>query len=115
MITIKSMRRGWLILGLASAFSCAAIAFACGGGDNPPPLGGTGDDGGGDDRSTLKDGQKEPSDSAVTTSTTYNELTDKTKWSFFDFGTLDPAPDGAPFAGPAGFLGAVFDGKFIYY
>jgi hypothetical protein len=112
MYALRSMRRGWLIFGLASPL---AIAFACSGGDNAPPLGGATDDGGGgDDRSTSKDGQP-PSDGKAPTPTTYNDLTDKTKWSFFDFGLLYPALDGAPFAGPSGFLGAIFDGRFIYY
>ncbi len=109
-VNSKPMRRGWVILGLATPL---VVAFACGGGDNPPPLGGT-NDGGADDRSTSKDGQQTQSDGKAPV-TTYNNPTDNSKWSFFDVGTLYPTADGAPFDGPSGFLGAIFDGKFIYY
>ncbi|MEO8874193.1 MAG: hypothetical protein ABI461_01295 [Polyangiaceae bacterium] len=106
----RSMHRRWILVATVLPF---AVAFACGGSDDSVGLNGT-DGGDSDDSpSAEKDATRtNPGDGAAPVVTTYNDFTDKALWQFYDFSVLLGQADANI---PIGFLGAVFDGKYMYY
>lgn len=103
------MRRHLLLL--ASVLPLA-VALACGGSDDSVVGGDNGDDGGtGGDGASGKDGSKNPGDASGPVQT-YNDFTNPSFWEFFDIGAFVGEQDGAQ---PAGLLGAIFDGKYMYF
>ena len=100
---------------LLSAPIAVAIAMACGGSDNVDVGGESGGDGGGSDSGSTRDGRVGNPGDGSTTPVTWSDITDGKNWSFYDLGLLYPSLDGAPSPLPSGFLGAIFDGHYVYY
>jgi hypothetical protein len=87
-MTCKVLSRGWLLLLLG------LVPFACAVGKSP-----NGDAGLVDATPDMGAG-----DAAVVT---WNDMTNAANWTFFDTTTVDP--------GAAGYFGAAFDGRYVYF
>ncbi len=92
-----------------------AVGIACSGSDDVSVGDDTSGDGGGDDATSRQDARGSDASADSGPTVTYGDITDAKSWSYFDLGSLYPKLDGAPSNLPSGFLGAVFDGHFVYY
>src|SRR5262249_354127 len=87
----------------------------CSGADDVSVGDDTSGDGGGNDGTTRGDARNSDASGEGGPAVTYNDLSDTKNWSYFDLGGLYPALDGPPSILASGFLGAVFDGRHVYY